>query len=263
MPGLSSPLSRGLIALAAAGLFGSAIPAARPQTGNAGSPAAGPAPSAAQLTAAEIEQRAKRAAERILEALRSGDAATRYAQFAPRLQLMTSPEMVQRRIASQPKLYGWTIKEIVPGMESSMVEVTLKTAAGPRPLLLAIDAQGRLDGYHFDVADQPAAKVARQFIEALGQGSFVLASGFLDPALQNEIPPSSLQLKWQNLQRLTGNYVKVRRAFQAENTNDTRLVLVTTEFNRFSDNLFVILNNRNEIIGVDFPRAPRVPGTTP
>ncbi|MEB3199076.1 MAG: DUF3887 domain-containing protein [Synechococcaceae cyanobacterium] len=257
MPGLSTPFRRGLIALAAAGLLGSALPAARSQA----SPPSGAAAttSAPQLTSAEIEQRARQAALRILQALQSGTAESRYAQFAPRLQQVTSPAMVQRNIAAQPKLLGWVIKDVIPGMESSLVEVTLKTAAGPRELLLAIDAKGRLDGYHFDVADEPAEKVARQFIEALGQGKFVLASGFLDPALQPEIPPASLQVKWQNLQRLTGNYIKVRKAFQAENTNRTRLVLVTTEFNRLSDNLFVILNGRNEIIGVDFPQVPSAP----
>jgi hypothetical protein len=81
--------------------------------------------------------------------------------------------------------------------------------------------------------------------------------------MQAEVSPSNLQVKWQNLQRLTGNFVRVRKSFQAENTADARLVLVNTEFNRISDNLFVILNNRNEITGVDFPKTPNPPSAAP
>jgi hypothetical protein len=31
------------------------------------------------------------------------------------------------------------------------------------------------------------------------------------------------------------------------------------EFNRLTDNLFVILNANNQIVGVDFPEAPAKP----
>ena len=267
MPRLLTTFRRRVILVAAAGLLSGAGNVAMAQ---ASSPAAGAGQSAAptgassaQPSAALIEQRARAAAEKVLEALRTGDANARYAQFAPRLQRMTSPAMVQSHMVKQPKLLSWTITNVVPGMDSSIVEANLVTAAGPRQVSLGIDAKGRLDGYHYNVADQPAAKVAKQFVEALGEGRFVFASSVLSSALQAEIPPASLQVKWQVLQRLTGNFVRVRKAFQAENTSTARLVLVNTEFNRVSDNLFVILNPSNEIIGIDFPKAPNPPAPAP
>jgi hypothetical protein len=42
-----------------------------------------------------------------------------------------------------------------------------------------------------------------------------------------------------------------------------KLVIVNVEFNRLSDNLFVILDNRNQIIGVDFPTEPNPPAPAP
>ena len=258
MPPRLTTFRRSAILLATTVLLSGSGCAVQAQTSGAGAIRSGSARSA-QLTAALIEQRARAAAEQVLEALRNGDANARYAQFAPRLQQMTSPAMVQSHMARQPKLLRWTITAVVPGMESSIVEASLVTAAGPRQLAMAIDSKGLLEGYHYDAADRPAAKVAQQFVEALGQGRFVLASSFLSSKMQAEISPASLQAKWQNLQRLTGNFVRVRKAFQAENTADDRLVLVNTEFNRFSDNLFVILNTRNEITGVDFPRSPNPP----
>jgi hypothetical protein len=68
-----------------------------------------------------------------------------------------------------------------------------------------------------------------------------------------------LQQKWFNLQRITGNFVRVKRINRAESTPDMRLVIVNTEFNRLTDNLFVTLDAQNQIIGVDFPTDPAPP----
>jgi hypothetical protein len=213
----------------------------------------------AQPSAAITEARARAAAERILTALKSGDANARFAQFSPELQRMTSPALVQSHIRRQPKVLGWTITTVAPGVDSSTVEATLQTSAGRRDLLMVIDGDGRLEGYHFNVSDQPAEEVARRFMQALIEGRFVYAASFLDPDLQTEIPPASLQKKWQNLQRLTGNFVRVRRINRSEDTPDMKLVMVTTEFTRLTDNLYVILDSANEIIGVDFPTEPAAP----
>jgi hypothetical protein len=212
-----------------------------------------------QPSAAITEARARAAAERILAALKSGDANARYAQFSPELQRMTSPALVQSHIRRQPKVLSWTITAVAPGVDSSTVEAALQTSAGRRDLLMVIDGDGRLEGYHFDVSDQPAEEVARRFMQALIEGRYVYAVSFLNPDLQTEIPPASLQKKWQNLQRLTGNFVRVRKINRSEHTPDMKLVMVTTEFTRLTDNLYVILDSANEIIGVDFPTEPTAP----
>jgi len=62
-----------------------------------------------------------------------------------------------------------------------------------------------------------------------------------------------LQKRWQELQRVTGNFQQIRKVTEADKTFDSKLVLVETDFNRLSDSLFIILNNKNQIIGVDFP----------
>jgi len=216
-------------------------------------------PRRAQPSAAITEARARAAAERILAALKSGDANARFAQFSPELQRMTSPALVQSHIRRQPKVLSWTINAVAPGVDSSTVEAALQTSAGRRDLLMVIDGDGRLEGYHFDVSDQPAEEVARRFMQALIEGRYVYAVSFLNPDLQTEIPPGSLQQKWQNLQRLTGNFVRVRKINRSEHTPDMKLVMVTTEFTRLTDNLYVILDSANEIIGVDFPTEPTAP----
>ena len=222
----------------------------------AGSSGAKAAPVAS--SSAAVEQRVRLAAERVLKALRDGDAELRYAQFAPELKRMTSPYLVAMNMRRQPKVLSWVITSVVPGMDSSTVEARLQTSAGERLLLMVIDEKGLLAGYHINAADQPAEKVVAEFMTAVTDGRFVAASSFLSPELQEEIPPASLQRKWQKLQQETGNFIKVRRIARSESTAELKLVLVNTQFTRTTDNLFVILDSSNQIIGVDFPTDPQI-----
>ena len=216
-------------------------------------------------SSAAVEQRARQAAERVLKALRDGDAQARYDQFAPELKRMTSPYLVAMNMRKQPKVLSWVITSVIPGVDSSTVEAKLQTSAGERMLLMVIDEKGLLAGYHINMADQPAEKVVADFMGALIDGRFVAASSFLSPELQEEISPGSLQRKWQLLQRNTGNFIKVRRIARSESTSDLKLVLVNIQFTRTTDNLFVILDSSNQIVGVDFPTDPKIatPSTQP
>jgi hypothetical protein len=224
---------------------------------------AGPSAPSGSSSSALSEIQARQAAERILRVLQKRDANARFAQFAPELQRVSSPAMIATTMKTQPELLGWTITSVQPGYDSSAVEATLRTSRGTRQLLMVIDANGKLTGYHFDASDAPAEAVVRDFIAALSRGHFISASSFLSPTLQEEISQSALQGKWQRLQRVTGNFVRIRRIARAENTPEMKLVIVNVEFNRLSDNLFVILDNRNQIIGVDFPTEPNPPAPAP
>jgi hypothetical protein len=66
------------------------------------------APSRSQPSAALSEERARAAAEQILKALKDGDAEARFAQFAPKLQRMTSPPMVRSHLRNQPRILSWS-----------------------------------------------------------------------------------------------------------------------------------------------------------
>jgi hypothetical protein len=217
------------------------------------------APPKRQLTSAQVEASARAAAESILKTLQSARGLALYRLFSPNLQQMTSPALVQQRLSGMPTVKSWSIGAVEPGLDSNTVTAQLQTAAGNRRLLLVIDAAGLLEGYHLDAADQPAEAVARKFVEALGMGRYVSARALLSPNLQEEIPAAKLQLKWQRLQRLTGDFVAIKQVLKAESTVDSKLVLVTTRFSRLTDSLFVILDANNKIVGVDFPNAANGP----
>ena len=213
----------------------------------------------AAAPALSVEE-ARAAATRILETIKRGDANARFAQFAPERQAITSPSMIAATMRSQPKLLSYELLSVRSGLNSSTVEAEIRTAAGDRVVFMVLNPEGKITRYYIDRTDDDTSKVARQFVEAVSTGNFITANSFLSPDFQKEITPEALQRKWLGLQRITGNFVRVGRAVESgESTPDTRLVLVNVEFNRLTDNLFVILNGSNQITGVDFPEEPAQP----
>lgn len=210
-------------------------------------------------SAALAEQAARQAAERILRAVQKGDATGYFALLAPNPQRVTSPAMIAKVFRGLPKLQSWRIGAIEPGLDSSSVLIDLKTSAGPREVLLIVDGQGRMESFTINASDQAAEVVVREFINDLSRGNFVSASSHLSPALVEDIPQPALQKKWLNLQTITGNFLRIRKIWQAANDNTMKLVIVTAQFNRLTDNLFVTLNTKNQIVGVDFPADPNTP----
>jgi hypothetical protein len=201
------------------------------------------------LTVAE----ARAAAEEILKAVQSRDPNRRFSQFSDELQAVSSPSMVAETIRTQPQILSWNLLSVRRGLHTSTVEASLNTSAGPMDLFMVLNDEGKLDGYHIDRTDDQASRVAADFVRAISSGHFISARSYLSLPLQKELTVARLQNRWQQLQRYTGNFVRVRKVVEAERTADSQLVLVHTEFNRVSDSLFVILDSNNEIVGVDFP----------
>lgn len=203
-------------------------------------------------------EEARAAAERILKAVQSGNAELRYSQFSDELKAVSSPAMVAATMRQQGKLLSWTLLSVRSGLRTTTVEVSARTTEGMRDLFLVLNTKGQLAGYHLDLTDEKPSLVASDFVKALSTGHFITARSFLSLPMQSELSAGALQAKWMDLQRYTGNFVGVRRVVEAEDSAEGRLVLVYTDFNRLSDNLYVILNTNNEIIGVDFPQDPKL-----
>ena len=193
------------------------------------------------------------AADAIFSAIQQRDANKRFSQFSDELKQTSSPSMVQGTLQSWPELISWKITKVNSGLRSTSVSAELTTATGKQEVTLVLNAKGLLQAQLLNAAGQPSTKVAEGFVKAISQGQFITARSFLSLDFQNELPPGALQKRWQELQRVTGNFQQIRKVTEADHTSDSKLVLVETDFNRLSDSLFIILNNKNQIIGVDFP----------
>lgn len=204
-------------------------------------------------------EQARAAANTVLDAVKRRDGNARYDQFSDELKAVTSPSMVQRTMETQPKLLSWKILGVSRGSRNTTVEAALTTTAGKRVVFIVFNGQAKLVGYHIDRSDQSDSKVAIQFVKTLADGQYISARSFLSLDLQKELSASALQQKWQELQQLTGNFVRVQRAVEASSNSTGKLVLVLTEFNRLTDSLFVVMGPNNQITGVDFPIDPLKP----
>ena len=199
------------------------------------------------------DQMARQAADRILTTVRDRNADAYYGLMAPDTQRVSSPSMMAQSMAKLPALKSWTLTGVEPGLDGSTVTALLQTSAGPKELLLVLDGQSRLEAYHVNVSDQPSVEVVKRFMDALIDGQYVSASSYLGSELQRQLTPSALQKRWQQLQLRTGNVQGVRKIWRAEKTSQMKLVIVTTQFNRLTDNLFVTLDSSNRILSIDFP----------
>jgi hypothetical protein len=224
----------------------------------AAAPAPGSSPGAAPANAAAVAKTTQ-AAQRVLEALRTGDANARFALFSDALKRTSSPTMVANTMKTQPKVLSYRILRVLPGLSHSMVEATLNTTAGAHDVLLVLNPEGLLAGFQYDNADKLSTDVVERFVTALLNGQYVSARSYLSLSLQDDLTPSALQNKWQRLQRVTGNAIKLRHLLLADSAPDQKLVIASMDFQRLTDSLFVILNDKNEITGVDFPNEPVKP----
>ena len=258
---LDSPTLMARAALLALGLVSSLslglshLPASVAQTSPGGEAIQPQTSNQPQGNNLSVEQ-ARTAATRIRETIKTGDPNLRYSQFSDQLKAISSPAMVAETMRRQPKLLSWTLLSVRGGLRTTTVEASLQTSAGTRDLFMVLNDKGQLDGYHLDLIDAKATSVAAGFVKALSGGHFITARSFLSLPLQRELTPATLQAKWQQLQRYTGNFIRVGKVVAAEHNDDSQLVLVNTEFNRITDTLFVVLNSSNEIISVDFPQDP-------
>jgi hypothetical protein len=246
--GLASALASALVVMAGAGTA-ALSPAALAQ-------AEAPAPAIASPAEGLSVEAARAAANRILQAEQRRDAQARFSQFAPELQAVTSPAMIAETMARRPAIRGWKLLSVQSGLRGSTVEVELNTVRGSQHLFMVLNTKGQISGYYFDRGDQAPSQVAGQFVRALSAGHYITARGFLSPELQREMSAAQLQARWQELQRETGNFVRVNRVVVGPANQDQRLVLVNTTFNRLTDNLFVLMDANNIIFNVDFPNEP-------
>jgi hypothetical protein len=96
-------------------------------------------------------------------------------------------------------------------------------------------------------------EVAQQFIEDLGRGRWLAARSHLVLSLQDTFTTTYLAQRWGDLQRRTGPFRSIDNVVTASSGGDQQLVLVNASFARGPVTIFVILDDRNRVTGIDFP----------
>lgn len=216
------------------------------------------APAAAQggpsaLGVAESRSRA----ETLLEALRQRNGQRLFASLAPEVRRFTTAQAVQARIDQLAPFQSARVLEVESGADDSTIKAELIAGEQRRPLTLVIDPMGQLIAWRFDSSQLPIESLARNFVAEVAAGQVLTARSRLSLRLQEELPPATITARWQGLERRVGAFKDIKGTVVAHAGGEQQLVLVTTRFARLTDNLFVIFDDRNRIVGIDFPNDAR------
>jgi len=215
-----------------------------------------PAPLVAQqadvtdLSAAD----ATKAAEQLLSALQQRQGSVVYDLLADAVQRSLSRDQVQQRLDRRPAILNSRVVGIASGYRTTTVDAVVTTAKGSENLLFVLDDAGQLLAWKWIDDVLPIERTALDFAADLAAGRWLQARSKLSLDLQQDLAPADLERKWTKLSTVSGGFRKLKQAVIASQGGDQQLVLVSVEFGDATSNLFVIFNQRGQIINVDISR---------
>ena len=193
-------------------------------------------------------------AEQLLTALEQRRGDVIHASLSPAVKGSLSPQQVQNRLNQLPAILSSRIVLVASGYRTTTVDALLKTARGEEDLLLVLDDDGKLLAWKWVDAVQPIERTALDFAADLAAGRWLAARSKLSLDLQEDLAPDDLRRKWLKLSSVAGGFRQLKDAVIASQGGDQQLVLVSIEFGNATSNLFVIFDERGQIINVDISR---------
>ena len=193
-------------------------------------------------------------AEQLLTALEQRRGDVIHASLSPAVKGSLSQQQVQDRLNQLPAILSSRIVLVASGYRTTTVDALLKTARGEEDLLLVLDDDGKLLAWKWVDAVQPIERTALDFAADLAAGRWLAARSKLSLDLQEDLAPDDLRRKWLKLSSVAGGFRQLKDAVIASQGGDQQLVLVSIEFGNATSNLFVIFDERGQIINVDISR---------
>ena len=193
-------------------------------------------------------------AEQLLTALEQRRGDVIHASLSPAVKGSLSPQQVQDRLNQLPAILSSRIVLVASGYRTTTVDALLKTARGEEDLLLVLDDDGKLLAWKWVDAVQPIERTALDFAADLAAGRWLAARSKLSLDLQEDLAPDDLRRKWLKMSSVAGGFRQLKDAVIASQGGDQQLVLVSIEFGNATSNLFVIFDERGQIINVDISR---------
>lgn len=194
---------------------------------------------------------ATKAAEQLLSALQQRQGSAVYDLLAEAVQRSLSRDQVQQRLDQRPAILNNRVVGVASGYRTTTVDAVVTTAKGSEHLLLVLDEAGQLLAWKWIDEVHPIESTALDFAADLAAGRWLQARSKLSLDLQQDLAPADLERKWSKLSSVSGGFRKLKQAVIASQGGDQQLVLVSVEFGDATSNLFVIFNQRGQIINVD------------
>jgi hypothetical protein len=224
---------------------------------NAQSPTESPSTPTTETSNSDRQQKA----EEFIQLLGSQDYAKAREILAPPLQAEWSPEKIQTLwekdlLATTGAFQSIVKTKAIDAIDAQLIVITAKFANSEEDLIVTLNRQQQIVGLDFPETKN-IEEIAKEFVNALVAEDYAQARGYLHPFLKAEAFPEKVQQKWENLLKITGPYkqqvgYKVRKGSDGDGVD---VVLVTLQFEKVSEDLFLVFDDQKQIVNVDFPDA--------
>ena len=213
-------------------------------------------PAAAEdLTRTELTPaQATAAAELLLKALKERQGDAMHDALAAPVQASVDVKTVQARLDQRVAIDATRVVSVIAGYNTTTIDAVVTTASGDEGMLMVLDEDGNLLAWKWTDQIQAIETTALDFTRDLAAGRWIAARSKLSLQLQEELAPGDLERKWTKLSQVSGGFRKVKDAVIAHQGGNQQLVLVAVAFGKATTNLFVIFDERGQIINVDISR---------
>ena len=176
---------------------------------------------------------------------------------SPQLKAKLSAEQVeqiwQKLLTETGKLEKIVKSKVINTINADLVVVTAKFEKTTGDFIVTFNKTGQIVGVDFPKLES-IEQIAETFVNALATKDFARARGYLHPYLKVELFPQEMKQKWDAKIEQTGPVKRIVRinTRTGSTADNTDVVIVTIEFAKSTQDMFVIFDEARRIVGVDF-----------
>ncbi|WP_013321732.1 DUF3887 domain-containing protein [Gloeothece verrucosa] len=216
-------------------------------------------PEIAQATDAARNEALKKKAANAVNLLASGKYEELRKIMAPPLAQSLTAQKIKDIWDKSEQATGKITKqlnaEVVNTVNADLVVVNTQFAKTTDNIVVTFNKNQQIVGIDFPKIDS-IEQISQIFVESMAANNYTKARGYLHPFLKTELFPQQVQKRWEDLIRRNGAFKKIVKTEirPGSNVDRTDLVIVTAEFDKGSEPLFIIFDEERRIVGVDAPR---------
>jgi hypothetical protein len=213
----------------------------------------------AQAASANQNQALEAKATEMIKLLSDGQYVKAREAVSPELAAKLSAKQIeqiwQELIARTGKIGKIAKYKVINTINTDLVVVSVQFAKTTGDFIVSFNKTGEIVGVDFPKLDS-IDTIAEMFVKDLAASDFLRARGYLHPFLKAELFPQQIEQKWKDLIAKTGPVKRiVRTNTRTGSTVDSAdVVIVTIEFAKTTEDLFVIFDEDRRIVGIDFPQ---------
>jgi hypothetical protein len=200
-------------------------------------------------------------AERFITLLGKGDYTKARGLLAPSLQSQWSAEKIQQLweqdLIKRTGAFQNIIKsKNINAINAELVTLDVKFANSQEDIIVTLNPNRQIIGLDLPET-RTVEEISREFVNALVTGDYAKARGYLHPLLKTEEFPQKVQQQWEEMLKTTGSFKRqVGYNVRKGSGNDgVDVVLVTLQFEKITEDLFLVFDDNKQIVNVDFPET--------